>query len=141
MRSFLFHSFALVSFTFLLSGCAYQRAEEAQEAKGKLVGMNKEQVFTCMGIPKKKAKEGETEIWSYKSGNGYAIKNKSSTSTGLSRNWNAGLSFGHETRENRYCKVEIVMKENIVINVLYSGPTGGFFTEDEQCAYAVRNCL
>jgi hypothetical protein len=34
-----------------LAGCAFQRAQVAQDAKASLVGLPKEQVLACMGAP------------------------------------------------------------------------------------------
>ena len=39
-------------------GCAFQRAEIAQDARAQMVGMTKEQVLACMGAPANKAAEG-----------------------------------------------------------------------------------
>jgi outer membrane protein assembly factor BamE (lipoprotein component of BamABCDE complex) len=55
-----------------LAGCAVQRAQVAQDARARMVGMSKEQVLGCMGPPGTKAAEGQTEVWSYASGNGYS---------------------------------------------------------------------
>jgi outer membrane protein assembly factor BamE (lipoprotein component of BamABCDE complex) len=41
-----------------LCGCAFQRAEIAQDARAQMVGMTKEQVLACMGAPATKAAEG-----------------------------------------------------------------------------------
>ncbi|MDD2324852.1 MAG: hypothetical protein PHW63_02415 [Alphaproteobacteria bacterium] len=130
-----------VGFCCLVGGCAMQRAADAQEAQQKMVGLSKEQVFSCMGIPVRKASEGDVEIWSYKSTNGWVEKTKKTTSATFSGSIESALSFGDETRERRFCTVQIVMKQDHVAAVHYNGPTGGFLTEDEQCAYAVRNCL
>jgi hypothetical protein len=46
-----------------LGGCAFQRAEIAQDARAQMVGMPKEQVLACMGPPANKAAEGATEVW------------------------------------------------------------------------------
>jgi hypothetical protein len=35
----------------MLGGCAFQRAEIAQDARAQMVGMAKEQVLACMGAP------------------------------------------------------------------------------------------
>lgn len=112
-----------------------------------MVGMPKERVFACMGIPTRKATEGLTEIWLYKSGNDRTEKNKTiSAISGKNDNslfdaLTTSLEVEDEVREKRFCLIQIVMKEGRVAAVNYSGPTGGFMTEDEQCAYAVRNCL
>src|SRR5262245_9021430 len=63
---------ALVCCAAALSGCAIQRAQVAQDARAQMVGLSKEQVLGCMGPPANKAAEGQTEVWSYASGNGYS---------------------------------------------------------------------
>jgi outer membrane protein assembly factor BamE (lipoprotein component of BamABCDE complex) len=52
-----------------LTGCAIERAQVAQDAQTKMVGLTKEQVLSCMGVPAAKAAEGAMEVWSYNSGN------------------------------------------------------------------------
>lgn len=46
----------------LISGCLIQRAQEARDAKARMIGMSGEQVFACMGPPSQKSAEGGTEI-------------------------------------------------------------------------------
>lgn len=118
-----------------------QRAEEAQKAKTKLIGMSSEEIFSCMGIPSKKGKVGDTEIWLYKSGDGWSMKHKKSVKTTVSGAIENAFTLGDEFYHRRFCNVSIVMMNNRVAKVNYNGPTGGFMTEDEQCAYAVKNCL
>ena len=57
----------------VVSGCAVVRAKQAEEAQTKMIGLNKEQVLACMGVPAQKAVEGSTEVWSYNSGNGQTV--------------------------------------------------------------------
>jgi glucose/arabinose dehydrogenase len=52
-----------------VGACAFQRAQMANDAQGKMIGLTKEQVLACMGPPINKAAEGATEVWSYGSGN------------------------------------------------------------------------
>jgi hypothetical protein len=80
-----------------------------------MIGLRKEQVLACMGVPVHKASEGSTEVWSYKSGNGQVIAaavGDSTTVTGVS------------TR--RFCTVDVVMTGGVVSRVDYSGPTADF---------------
>jgi hypothetical protein len=140
---------AVVTLGALLAGCAIQRSQVAQEAKASMVGMTKEQVFTCMGPAPTKATEGATEIWSYPSGNGYQ---SSTVIAGTDGNFNAtrsgntvsgnvntfGTASGVNTR--RFCNVNIVIQGGVVSQVNYSGPTGGILTGGEQCAFAVEAC-
>ena len=53
----------VVALSAALSGCAFQRAEIAQDARAQMVGLSKEQVLTCMGVPTTKAAEATTEVW------------------------------------------------------------------------------
>lgn len=52
-----------------LTGCAIERAQLAHDAQSRMVGLTKEQVLSCMGVPAAKAAEGATEVRSYNSGN------------------------------------------------------------------------
>ena len=56
-------------------GCAGQRAEIANYAQNKMIGLTKEQVQACMGPPASKSTEGATEVWSYPSGNRFCTVN------------------------------------------------------------------
>ena len=87
----------LVALAAALSGCAFQRAEIAQDARTQMVGMSKEQVLACMGTPANKAAEGTTEVWGFSSGNGMTIVNASYDRYG-------GTAVG----TNRFCNINIV---------------------------------
>jgi hypothetical protein len=123
------------------ASCAVQRSQVAQEARASMVGMTKEQVFTCMGPAATKAAEGATEIWSYPSGNGYqstaVVANANATRSGGTVN-TFGTASGFST--SRFCTVNIVIQGGVVSQVNYSGPTGGILTGGEQCAFAVEAC-
>jgi hypothetical protein len=134
----------------LLSACAMQRAQDAEAAQKFMIGKTKEQVFACMGIPKHKATEGNAEIWQYKSGNDRTDRWYNYTRLGASRKYNEGdgisdmlssnFGVGESSSESRFCIVDVIMSESRVTALHYRGPTGGFMTGDEQCAYATRNC-
>jgi outer membrane protein assembly factor BamE (lipoprotein component of BamABCDE complex) len=109
-----------------LAACELQRAQTAHTAQSQLVGMTKEQILSCMGPPLQKAAEGQTEVWSYASGN-----NRTSVAYGN------GLAVGR----SRSCTVGVVMVLGRVSQVNYSGPTGGLLSGGEQCAFAVQNCV
>lgn len=142
-----FRPFLALFLLLALAACAMQRAKDAETAQAAMVGMNKESVFTCMGIPTRKATQGATEIWLYKSGNDRTERSKAKSyisganNNSLFDDLTTSLAFEDDVREKRFCLIQIVMKDDRVASVNYTGPTGGFLTEDEQCAYAVRNCL
>jgi hypothetical protein len=118
----------------LLSGCAIQRAQVAKDAQTQLIGMSKESILACMGVPNNRTSEGATEVWLYQSGNGET--EGSAFATG-GRGY-AGV-FG--ASEQRFCTINVVMTNGAVNHVNYSGPTGGLLTACEQCAFAVQNCV
>ncbi len=120
----------IVALCAALGGCAFQRAEIAQDARTQMVGLSKEQVLACMGPPANKAAEGATEVWGYASGNGMTVATASYDRFG-----------GTAVSSNRFCNVNIVMTSGRVSAVNYTGPTGGLLTAGEQCAYAVNSCV
>ena len=120
----------------VLCGCVapYQRAETARQAQVQLRGLSGEQILTCMGVPSGRLTQGQTEVWEYMSGNGQQDIEISGAASG-----NFASAFG--VSRQRSCKIDLIMREGIVQQVNYSGPTGGLLTPGEQCAYAVNNCV
>lgn len=117
-----------------VGGCAVQRAQVAQDAQGKMIGLSKEQVLACMGPPVNKASEGATEVWSYASGEGTTVINRSGQYRGQAFATTATRS------EGEFCTVNVTMTSGRVSHVNYLGPTGGLLTRGEQCAFAVEHC-
>ena len=120
----------IVALTAAVSGCAIQRAQIAQDARVQMVGMTKEHVLICMGPPANKAAEGQTEVWSYNSGDGTILASGSASYGSFS-----GAS------SQRFCQINVVISGPAVTSVNYQGPTGGLITAGEQCAYAVDACV
>jgi hypothetical protein len=120
----------IVALAIALGGCAIQRAQTAQDARVQMVGLPKEQVLICMGPPASKATEGQTEVWSYNSGDGTTIASGS-----VSYGSYSGVS------SRRFCQINVVMSGGSVSAVNYQGPTGGLISAGEQCAYAVDACV
>jgi hypothetical protein len=117
-----------------LSACAIQRAQQANDAQTKMIGMSKEQVFACMGPPAAKAIEGATEVWSYNSGNGATVASASLVGQN-------GFATGVARSSSRFCTVNVTMVNGSVSRMNYVGPTGGLLTQGEQCAFVLQNCL
>jgi hypothetical protein len=133
---------AVVGFTAsLISDCSssrFERAEIATHAKAQMIGMSKEQVLACMGAPSQHVAVGQTEVWSYPSGGDTTTFSTVSGSVDASGNASA---FGASQSAHRYCIVNVVMTAGKVSAVNYTGRTGGWASEGEQCAFAVRNCV
>ncbi len=94
----------LIASLFLITACTFQRSMVASDAQTKMVGLKKEQVLACMGTPVSKATEGQTEVWTYNSGNGSAT-----VSTFATVNPNARFGSAFSTSEQHYCIVSVVM--------------------------------
>lgn len=91
-----------------------------------------------MGAPASKASEGQTEVWTYNSGNGqtstFALSQAtvSVSGTGMTMgNMTTASAMGSGTgttfaiTSQRNCVVSVVMAGGRVSRVNYSGPTGG----------------
>lgn len=122
----------------LVSSCNFQRAPVASEAKAKMVGISKEQVLVCMGALPQRTAVGETEVWFYPSGGDTRTFSTASGSIDASGNANAS---GSSYSAHRYCTVNVILTGDRVSAVNYVGRTGGWATQGEQCAFAVRNCV
>jgi hypothetical protein len=103
-----------------------------------MIGMSKEQILVCMGAPPRQAAVGETEVWSYPSG---GDTHTFGSATGLANQTGGATVFGSSHSLHRYCIVNVVMKGGVVAAVNYTGRTGGLISQDEQCAFAVQNCI
>jgi len=124
-------SVAIVSIA-SLSGCKYNRVKAAQAAKTELIGMSKNELLSCAGVPDKAASSNGVEFLSYRSGG--------------ETNYSANTFYGYNTTtlinsSHRFCDITITLKNDKVQRVSYSGKTGGLLTQGEQCAYVLENCV
>ena len=126
----------------IVASCAVMRAKEANDAQVTMVGLSKEQILACMGVPAAKAVEGATEVWSYNSGNGQTVGfGSSSASVSGGRGYASGYGFSSMVTQQRFCTVNVTMLNGRVDRINYVGPTGGLITQGEQCAFAIDNCV
>lgn len=113
-----------------LTGCSIMRAQTAADAQTEMVGMSRAQIRSCMGPATRTASAGADEIWLYDMGNGRINASQAGT-----RNGDAAV------RPGRHCTVVVTMRNGRVDQLSYLGVTGGMLTRDEQCAFAVENCV
>ena len=107
---------ALACLAGMLTGCVYQRAEDAAAAQKSMIGASKAHVLDCMGKPDETLAYAESETLTYN-------------------------SHPADTNARLFCKVDIVVSDGVVSRVDYNGATGGVFTRDEQCAPMVARCI
>ena len=108
----------LLTAVILLSGCVFQRAEMAYRAKSELIGMSKEDLLMCAGVPVKQEKVDNLEFLTYSGGGG-----------------DVGKILQYS------CEATFILKDGIIKKINYRGRTGGPLTKDEQCASIIENCL
>ena len=134
--------FVLSMVALLIAGCAIQRAQTAQDAQVQMVGMSSEDVLACMGPPENRDNEGATEVWSYSSG-GRTVGSGTSFSfgTGGYSGLGVGVGVSNYSTTDLFCLVNVVMADGRVSSIRYQGPTGGALARDEQCSYAVEQCV
>ena len=126
----------LTLFIIYLGGCsnAYTRSDAAKAAKTELIGMTKEKLLSCAGVPDKSYISNETEFFSYRSGGSTSYSVHTTPAIG---------GYKSRTRvssSNRYCDITITLKNNRVREISYSGKTGALLSKDSQCAYALEKC-
>lgn len=114
----------MIVITFLISGCVHTtigRKQIAEDAKIELIGKSKKEILLCVGAPDQQLKEEDLDILTYYSGKDFVI--------------------GQNAAAGKYCKIDFFFDAGKVVQINYSGRTGGVFTEGEQCAFALENCL
>jgi hypothetical protein len=123
----------LISVSILsMSGCKYNRVKVAEKAKIELIGMSKNELLSCAGVPDKAISSNDIEFLSYRSGG--------------ETSYSANTFYGYNTTtlinsRTRFCDITITLKNDTVQSVKYSGKTGGLLTKGEQCAYVLENCV
>src|SRR5262249_24012480 len=132
IESLLMRSSRLVALLACLSlaACEAQRARLAADAQTLMVGRTKEQVLACMGRPADKATEGAAEIWSYFSGD-RSMETMQSSGGG----WVSGA------KSQRSCTINFTMVGGRVSKVSYAGPNGEPLAANQQCAFALEDCI
>jgi hypothetical protein len=119
-----------------LSGCeAAGRAQVASDARLQMPGMSREQVLACMGPPKKKMKEGATEVWSY-------IPTDDHSESDLAA-LKPSSAFGYYScsHSKYFCTVNVGMKEGVMQAVNYIVPSDNWYASHEQRGCAVEKCV
>lgn len=151
MRSILFRRFpplaASGALLLLLPACANPRAEQALVARQALVGMPKQTLLSCAGVPERSATLDNIDYFTYTSRRTVAY---SSPSVGFwgSRYWHPrwGYGYGLGAPFDAYdlrtyaCDATFTLRNGIVERVVYGGAVSGD-SRLGQCYAIVENCL
>jgi hypothetical protein len=130
------------------TACANPRAEEAANARTALVGMSREQVLACAGVPARSAVSGEREFFTYES---QSVSGSGGPSAGFGLGiggWGGGrygtgigmgvpLGGGDVRRDT--CQATFVMERGVVRELNYADPQGN--SNLGQCQRIVGPCM
>ena len=112
------------------AGCGQQAAAAVKTQHG-MVGMLKERVLACMGMPSSRITSGSMEVLRYHTGSAPTNSNDQISSNVIHV----------ETSQSRICKIDITLIGGRVSKVQYSGLSAAYPIAGKQCAYATENCL
>ncbi|OYQ36525.1 hypothetical protein CHU95_04740 [Niveispirillum lacus] len=132
-----------------LSACANPQADQAAYAQTAFIGMPKQFLLTCAGVPTRSATVDNVDYYTYTS-------ERLVTTPGIGPRF--GVGFGHyrpwspwygwgvgfddfpET-ETRDCQATFTLKDGVVQRIVYNSATDGQAARLGQCYRIVENCL
>ena len=125
----------------MLSGCASGDGERALAARQSLVGMPKDMLLACTGVPDKTSgSEGREYL-------GYVSQSPRPTGTGVSiglggfsGNFGGGIGVPLSRPSIETCEATFVLDGGRVTQVSYRGGGGGSEAPLDQCWRIVANC-
>jgi hypothetical protein len=130
-----------------LTGCANPEADQALFAQRAFIGMPKQTLLSCAGVPDREARVDNVEYYTYNS-------ERVTSTPSLSGGW-GGPGWGPGWRrpwwgfdypyandiETRSCKATFTLKDGLVQQVIYGGATENGSGRLGQCYTIVQNCL
>lgn len=104
----------------LVAACTLQHAADANKAQKEMIGMTRVQVFQCAGVPNRTASEGGLDYLVYSAAQTIPYR-------------------GGDISEN--CDATFVLKNDVVIRVMYRGDTGSVYTKGRACYPIIEFCV
>ncbi|QQP90501.1 hypothetical protein IGS68_04405 [Skermanella sp. TT6] len=132
-----------------LASCANPRADEALFAQTAFVGMPKETLLSCAGVPERMAEVGNLEYFTYSS-NRTVVYQSYSPLLGYGRYPYHGYGYGFPyygsfapTYDFRSfsCNATFTLRDGVVERIVYGGPEGVGGSQLAQCQTIIENCL
>lgn len=131
----------------LLAACANPRAEQALAAQQALVGMSKQTLLSCAGVPERSATVDDLDYFTYASRHTVAYPSSTASFWGSpywSPRWGYGYGLGvpFDTYDLRTfaCEATFTLRDGVVERVVYAGAVAGT-DRLGQCYAIVENCL
>lgn len=130
----------------VLAGCATPAADQALRGQAELVGMTKETLLSCAGVPERQAAAGGQEFYTYRSGRlisrpappmwgpwGYPYWGHPGWGYG-------GWDWPHNEVESVDCEATFSLRGGVVERVVYGGASRGS-RQLGQCYAIIQNCI
>lgn len=130
----------------LAASCANPAVEKAAAAQRSLIGLSKQQLLSCAGVPERQAEADGYEFYTYT--NSRIVSYPGSTVGGwYGGPWYPGYRYGWggwgwpgtvgDEIRTYSCQATVTLKDGRVERLVFGGPGGGTATE---CYAIVQNC-
>ena len=139
----LFLAFAVTA----LASCASSRAQQALDARASLIGLPRDALFSCAGVPARSRIEGFREFATYQSEEFYGGSSVGvgfGTGFGRHSHTGVGVGFGYPLStdfRSRYCEATFIIESGIVTDVRYNAVSGYGTSRYSQCYNIIESCI
>jgi hypothetical protein len=130
-----------------LASCANPRADEALFAQQALIGMPKQTLLSCAGVPERSTVVGNLEYFTYTSSRTVAYQSYVPY-MGPGRFYGYGYGYPYYggyaptyDLRNFSCQATFTLRNGVVERLVYGGPEGSGPSQLAQCQTIVENCL
>jgi hypothetical protein len=132
-----------------LSACANPQADQAAYAQTAFVGMPKQFLLTCAGVPTRSATVDNVDYYTYTSERLVTTPSpgpRFSAAFGYHRPWSPWYGWGmgfddYPETETRDCQATFTLKDGVVQRIVYNSASDGQSARLGQCYRIVENCL
>lgn len=132
-----------------LSACANPQADQAAYAQQAFVGMPKQFLLTCAGVPTRSASVDNVDYYTYTSERLVTTPGagpRFGVGFGHYRPWSPWYGWGvgfddYPETETRDCQATFTLKDGVVQRIVYNSASDGQAARLGQCYRIVENCL
>ena len=133
--------------TGLLASCANPNADRAADARQVLVGMPKETLLSCAGVPERSTAVDNLEYFTYTSNRTVAYQSYAPY-MGPGRFYGYGYGYPYYggyvptyDLRNFSCQATFTLRNGVVERLVYGGPEGTGPSQLAQCQTIIETCL